>query len=752
MKSTFFTAGLLLATAGSIGAAVRYVDVHSTSPMPPYTSWATAAQVVQQAVDAAAAGDEIVVTNGIYATGGRVVHGTMFNRVAVDKPLTLRSANGPQFTVIQGYQVPGIINGGGAIRCAYVTNGVSLSGFTLTNGATQGGDLDGAGSGGGLWAESTQAQVSNCVLVGNSAYIRAGGAFGGTLINCDFTGNRAQYEGGGAHSSVLNNCTLTGNSANSGAGAENCTLRNCVATGNSAEWSGGGAHNSTLTGCTLAGNSAESGGGAQACALHNCFLTQNTARLGGAANEGTLNNCTAVGNSARYGGGVYGSKLTNCIVYFNDGSDWANYDATTTLSYCCTTPQPSAGPANLAADPQLAGGSHLSASSPCRRAGSSVFVSGVDIDGEPWATPPSIGCDEYYLGAMGGPLNVDFVTAFTNVAVGQPIAFKAVIDGRASASVWTFGDGAFVTNRPYADHAWAAPGDYAIFLSAYNDAHLQGVSATGMVHVVTRPVHYVAADSGHPLPPYTSWETAATNIQNAIDAATVAGALILATNGIYSTGGRAVRNTVTNRVALTKPVTVQSINGPDVTVIRGGGDDATGERPIRCAYVGSGAVLSGFTLTNGINANPVICNPDSAGGGAWCEFSGTLTNCIITGNSACLAGAAYGGRLYSCALIDNGAAWTGGGAVDATLYSCLLERNGAKFVGGASGGTLYNCTLRSNWSSGYYKAGGYGGGAAGSTLYYCTLVSNAVVLFAASRKAGPVGSPLILEMMSAKAT
>jgi hypothetical protein len=51
-----------------------------------------------------------VVTNGVYAKGGRAVYGTMTNRVAVDKPVMLRSVNGPQSTVIRGQSVSDAIN------------------------------------------------------------------------------------------------------------------------------------------------------------------------------------------------------------------------------------------------------------------------------------------------------------------------------------------------------------------------------------------------------------------------------------------------------------------------------------------------------------------------------------------------------------------------------------------------------------------------------------------------------------------
>ena len=208
----------------TVGGGTRYVDASSFAPALPYDSWTNAAHVIQDAVDAAGTGDEIVVTNGIYATGGRAIYGTMTNRVAVDKPLAVRSVNGSQFAIIKGYQVPGITNGDGAIRCAYLTNGASLVGFTLSNRATRiAGDEIREESGGGVWCE-TDAVVSDCVLTGNSARY-GGGARGGTLNNCILSGNvvggltNSSYYGGGAYGGTLNNCNVNGNSAAFGGGA-----------------------------------------------------------------------------------------------------------------------------------------------------------------------------------------------------------------------------------------------------------------------------------------------------------------------------------------------------------------------------------------------------------------------------------------------------------------------------------------------------------------------------------------------------
>jgi beta-glucanase (GH16 family) len=82
-------------------------------------------------------------------------------QMAVDKPLLVRSVNGPEFTLIEGWQVPGTTNGGGAIRWVYLTNDAVLSGFTLTHGATRTeGDYSQDERGGGVWCESPSAVLT----------------------------------------------------------------------------------------------------------------------------------------------------------------------------------------------------------------------------------------------------------------------------------------------------------------------------------------------------------------------------------------------------------------------------------------------------------------------------------------------------------------------------------------------------------------------------------------------------------------
>jgi PKD repeat protein len=459
---------------------------------------------------------------------------------------------------------------------------------------------------------------------------------------------------------------------------------------------------SVLSGFTLTkGTAYWSDGGGVYCqpfgVVTNCLITGNSSVWGGGASGGTLYNCTVTANSASGAvGGVVGESevgwctLYDCIVCFNQGGNWLG--ELTAFSFSCTSPLPP-GPGNIAADPQLASLTHLSPTSPCVGAGSAAYASGVDIDGERWANPPAMGADQ--PGPTTGPLTVGVASDFTHVGSGYPVAFTAWNSGPILRSVWDFGDGTTLTNQPVASHAWSAPGVYTVRLTGYNDSHPEGVSAA--LEVTVRGPACVDLASANPVFPYTSWGTAATNIQDGVRAGSElqAGACVLVTNGVYRLGTTAANGL--NRVALTNRITVRSVNGPELTVIEGENtyDPETGEgEAVWCAYVGDGSVLSGFTFRNGM---AIGSWPAGLGGGVYAESrSGVVTNCVITGNSAEGGGGAYGAMLYNCTLSGNSAG-DGGGAYDCALLNCRLTGNSAKRAGGGVfGGGLFCCTLTGN--------------------------------------------------------
>lgn len=191
-------------------------------------------ETLQQVVDQANPGDEIVVAPGTYDFGGRQLDKEgPATRVVLDKPLTLRSEAGSEQTVILG---------GPATRCIYMTNGVRVIGFTITGGetGTKGNKIT-ALSGGGVWSEP-EGVLENCLVVSNRAVWYGGGMYGGQAIRCIFSANEARRSGGGASEARLESSLIQYNRAGRfGGGALRCDLQSCTVARNRAEVMGGGA-------------------------------------------------------------------------------------------------------------------------------------------------------------------------------------------------------------------------------------------------------------------------------------------------------------------------------------------------------------------------------------------------------------------------------------------------------------------------------------------------------------------------------
>ena len=362
MKTGAWLGVVLFGLLSSLGsAATRYVDSNNPNPTPPYISWPGAATNIQDAIDTASTGDQVLVTNGVYQTAGRPAADGIMSAVVVTNQLTLESVNGAGVTVIDGGQ---------SMRCVYLTNGAMLSGFTVRNGKNS------SGPGGGVCCGSFSNEVVASCLVLSNAASGGGGISRGTVSNCVVAWNTTSGSGGGAESCLLSNCMLSNNTAGlfgGGASGGISALNNCVVLGNSSTYNAGGVYGSVL---------------------NNCLVLSNVCRgvgYAGGTYECILNNCTICGNSApgvdMLSGGIV-PQANNCIIYYNiPPGAGANFTPGATLHNCCTTPLPS-GPANITNAPLFvnlaAGDFHLAGNSPCINSGNNLYVAAAtDLDGNP---------------------------------------------------------------------------------------------------------------------------------------------------------------------------------------------------------------------------------------------------------------------------------------------------------------------------------------------------------------------------------
>ena len=651
---------------------IHYVATNGASVWP-YTNWSDAATTIQDAVDAAGAGDTVLVTNGVYDTGGRAATGRLTaNRVCIEKAMSLHSVNGADATTVVGAPDPGGGNGLGsnAVRCMYLVDGVDLRGFTLTKGHSglkQNEWWEAYSAGGGVFLDGG-GLLRECVLTNNAS---GSGTvcchFGGEVYDCLVTGNRVYGDegagfGAGAYlhdGGLLLKCVLEGNWGPDEGGALTC-------------YSNGVAESCVLQ-RNIGGAASLSYGGE----MHNCVVVDNTSeRWGGTVvlgEGGLLNNCTVIRNRADFGGGVYcyhGGTVRNCLIYYNsadDGDNWYLDGSGSFFDHCCTTPDPG-GIGNLTNPPSLVGvrDPHIVLESICVDAGTNGYAVGTDIDGEVRTSGPrvDIGCDEYVAGGVTGSLVVAILAELTNAVPAWPLAFQSDTRGKATHFGWDFGDGHTASNETVPSHAWAAPGVYDVVLSAFNEDYPGGVGATVVVHVASWTTNFVATNGNH-LTPFTSWEDAATNIQDAINVCP-AGGTVLVGDGDYACGSyTAPGQSLPSRVGIHRPVTVRSVNGAMHARILGQGP--VGTNAVRGAYLVKDARLHGFEIRSGCTRTNNTDEFDTCGGGALLYHGGVVAECTFVSNAAAWGGGAahlwWSGTVDACTFLSNAAYYAWGGGV-----------------------------------------------------------------------------------------
>ncbi|HUW20927.1 MAG TPA: right-handed parallel beta-helix repeat-containing protein, partial [Sedimentisphaerales bacterium] len=472
--------------------------------------------VIQPAINAAQAGDEVVIAPGTYT--GAANKWLDFG----GKAITVRSTDPNDPNIVAATVIDCQGNGPGFCLWSNETSSSVVAGLTVTNGY----DLEG----GGIYCWQSSPTIRNCDFINNYAYYYYNFGGGGgmycsesspTLVNCTFSKNSTPRLGGGMYlergsTPTLINCTFRNNSVTSeggigGGGIEigegsSPTLINCTFSGNTVNGGDGGGmrisadtaytpRNPTLINCIFNNNIAKNGnGGAIYC---------DDSQIWGysSASSASLIGCILWGNSTQQ---LYGAVS---VTYSDIQGGWegaGNIDADPCFVDAGYWDQ-NGTPGDANDDFWVDGDYHLRPTSPCINAGDPNFVcepSDTDMDGEYRIMGPRVdmGVDEY-------PGNIRPVADAGPDQSMSDIPPQVTLDGNDSSDAdsdplsyhWSqiFGPEVNIVdvNSAITTFSPAQYGAY-IFELVVNDGSLESFPDT--VNIVVGSGHVPVADAGLP--------------------------------------------------------------------------------------------------------------------------------------------------------------------------------------------------------------------------------------------------------------
>lgn len=274
---------------------------------------------IQEGIDAAdPAGDTVLVYPGTYSGSGNR------NLDFSGKPITVRSVDGPAYTVID------CDNATRAVNFTSLEGPDSvLEGFTIANGYY-------SLSAGAIMIVGSSPLVDNCILIDNSCVWYGGAIYclgaSPTISNCTITSN-ASHDGAGIYcyesTLVITGCTIEDNTAANDGGGLGCLnsdadITDCDITGNTANEHGGGIYfkESPVT-------------------IENCSISYNTTNLYdsggiyGYESSPSIADCSIFLNSGcgmKFEGG--NPTVFGCNIFSNAGSGIVCHNADALITYC----------------------------------------------------------------------------------------------------------------------------------------------------------------------------------------------------------------------------------------------------------------------------------------------------------------------------------------------------------------------------------------------------------------------------------